>query len=201
MHQTEGQNYNGSDPDIAGRAFKDETAGTPGSTMIAEWANAVQQELKNAIEAAGLTIASTGAADRTAGWAQLAQAITTKWQKKNVASVGSAGVAITFSNLLPNTTYRYTLNTEAVVASTLPIMHIKNNTTLLQAVLPKGTNDASGPYQSSTQTMSLTGVFTTGAGAQAVTLEGISGFSGGILFNSTDLILEELLLHSPTTDW
>lgn len=47
----------------------------PGTTVGAEWKNAVQEEIAQLIEYAGLTLSASAAADKTAGWDQLKTAI------------------------------------------------------------------------------------------------------------------------------
>lgn len=74
MHYTQGTDY----VDIGGgvREFVDQSLpGTPGTVDPAESSNAVQYEIINCILHAGLTVATTAANDRTAGWLQLRDAI------------------------------------------------------------------------------------------------------------------------------
>lgn len=73
MHRTEGDGYR-----IEGlkrRHVDQNLPATPGTTGSAEFFNALQEELINAIEYAGLTISADGATDRSIGWDQLKQAI------------------------------------------------------------------------------------------------------------------------------
>lgn len=86
MHYTEGQDY----VDIGGgvREFIDQSLpGTPGTVDPAEFSNAVQYEIINCILYAGLTVETTAANDRSAGWIQLREAIF------NSAAIDTAALA------------------------------------------------------------------------------------------------------------
>lgn len=73
MHRTEGDGYV---TESGFRRFVDQNLpSTPGTVHPAEWDNAVQEELCYLITAAGLTVAPTAIADRSAGWHQLYDAI------------------------------------------------------------------------------------------------------------------------------
>lgn len=73
MHRTEGDGYV---LESGLRRFVDQNLPTtPGTVHPAEWDNAVQEELCYLITAAGITVASTALADRSAGWHQLYDAI------------------------------------------------------------------------------------------------------------------------------
>lgn len=70
MHRTEGPNY------VLESGKRRYQESTPPETVVNKFAmNAIQEELCLAVEDAGLTVAATGAADRTAGWGQLTEAI------------------------------------------------------------------------------------------------------------------------------
>jgi hypothetical protein len=73
MHRTEGDGYV---LESGYRRFVDQDLPyEPGTVLPSEWANAVQEELVNLIESAGLTLETSAANDRTSGWTQLKEAI------------------------------------------------------------------------------------------------------------------------------
>lgn len=73
MHRNDGPNFT----TIGGlRFFEDINApGTVGTTMISDFANAVQEEIAGVIEGVGLALNPSGTADTSAGWGQLYRAI------------------------------------------------------------------------------------------------------------------------------
>jgi hypothetical protein len=72
MHRTEAD---GHITESGLRRHVDRNPPVTGTTLAAEFANAVQEELVNAIVDAGITLNASAAADRTAGWNQLSTAI------------------------------------------------------------------------------------------------------------------------------
>lgn len=78
MHRTQGEDF---DPDLYQdstnkRGFKAATPPSDNATRLAfETMNAIQEEIANLIERAGVTLQATASADRAAGWEQLYQAI------------------------------------------------------------------------------------------------------------------------------
>lgn len=73
MHRTQGNGYV-----LEGGLRRSHDRQLPtyvGTVMPSELVNAFQEELANAIERAGLTLNATAAADRTAGWGQLEEAL------------------------------------------------------------------------------------------------------------------------------
>lgn len=74
MHRTEGEDwYNEGTPEAPIRRFINQDLATnePGTVDVAEWNNAVQEELCNVVELSGGTLATTAAADRAANWRQV----------------------------------------------------------------------------------------------------------------------------------
>lgn len=69
MHRTEGSGY------ILEGGLRRFTETPPGSSVPAEWMNAVQEEIANVLVAANVTIKATAALDRSANWDQMAEAI------------------------------------------------------------------------------------------------------------------------------
>ena len=73
MHRTDGNGY----VEVGGeRRFADRNLPTYAGTIVEEQSmNAIQEEICNVIEYAGLTLRSSGATDESAGWTQLRDAI------------------------------------------------------------------------------------------------------------------------------
>ena len=67
----------------------------PGTLMGKNWHNAVQQEIVQTIEAMGITIASSGAADASAGFHQLRQALFEKFLGADPRRFGAKGDGVT----------------------------------------------------------------------------------------------------------
>lgn len=70
MHRTEGPDYI---TESGKRRYKETPS--PGTVVNKFHMNAIQEEIALVIEGVGMTLAATGAADRSAGWGQLYQAI------------------------------------------------------------------------------------------------------------------------------
>jgi len=74
MHRNEGPNMNLEPGDIP--RFQDQDLpGTPGSTVLGEWGNALTDEIINCLVEAGISPSPTAALDRVGGWTQLRDAI------------------------------------------------------------------------------------------------------------------------------
>ena len=222
MHQTEGTNFNASDPDIVGRAFQQEISEVqPGSVMFAEFANAVQQEIINVLAQAAIAPEATAGADRTAGWGQMAQAIfnsasiglpaiatsaKTKYQLFPVinASMNNGDVLVTVSNLEEGKRYRIGMHmpvfdTSSSWTSRLDLEDGAGFRLLRDEMVSSGDLDS---YTASSEI-----IYTPGAGPGndevKFVFNGTNGvgtiptIDGAIAF----LSVEELPLHIVTTQW
>jgi len=94
MHRID---YDGYTTEDGKRRFIDQAEpGTPGTILGAQWMNAVQEEIAGVVVRAGLTLAATPAADRTAGWFQLHTAI---FASKAIDTAALADGAVTDDKL------------------------------------------------------------------------------------------------------
>ncbi len=101
MHRTEGPNYA---TESGKRRYRESP--TP-ETVVNKFAmNAIQEEIAGPIEAAGLTLAVTGAADRTAEWGQLTKAIL-RLNTVNVLSFGADPTGVADSTAAFNAAWAY----------------------------------------------------------------------------------------------
>ena len=104
MHRNEGANMNleGAIPRFIDRNLP----GQPGSTAMAEWANAITDELINVLEEAGITYNSTAAEDRAQGWVQLRNAI---FRSNKLGAPAIEGGSLTYFHLSTDTLYNQDL--------------------------------------------------------------------------------------------
>lgn len=73
--------------------------GTPGSTVLAEWGNALTFEFKALLEAAGLTLETSATEDRTNGWHQLKTAL---FDSQALGTSALTDSAVTLAKLAAN---------------------------------------------------------------------------------------------------
>lgn len=114
MHRTDAPDH--TVVDGLNRFIDQNLPGVPGTVLVANWANAVQEELAAVIEAAGLTLAASGAADAAAGWGQLKKAI---FESNALGAAAIAAGAIGTSELADNSVTAAKIAANAVGASEL----------------------------------------------------------------------------------
>lgn len=217
MHRTEGEDFN---PDVYGDASNKpghQTANPPSqfaTRFTSSLANALQEEIANVVEHAGLTL-NTSATDE-ANWDQLKEALFAsgaisspalsatvkgKYQKKTSSDVTTTGIisALTFV-LEENSVYQFNFSADVLTGASGggAFVDIQNadGTLLFKRLRP---SDSDGI---STLEMSQTATFKTGLTLNSRTIE-VEVFSitvGSTLRNSTLQIKSEPLL-SETASW